>query len=73
VSDEEIIKWMKLVMERMKIVIEPSSATAVAVAMSKEFQELEGIKRVGIVLSGGNVDLNQLQQIWNVSVESEKQ
>jgi len=48
---------MFLVWERMKIVIEPSSAVTVAVALSEAFKQRDDIKKVGIVLSGGNVDL----------------
>ena len=39
--------------------VEPSSATAVAVALSDEIRAL-GLRRVGVILSGGNVDLNAL-------------
>lgn len=60
-SDEEAIKAMKFVWERMKIIIEPSSAFAVAVAMfNKEFQELHKGERVGIIISGGNVDIKKI-------------
>jgi len=63
VSDDEIKLAMKFVWQRMKIVIEPSAAVAVAVAMSKEFQEqFKDIKRVCIVLSGGNVDFEKF--VW---------
>lgn len=49
---------MKWVWERMKLVIEPSSAVAVAVVLSKHFAELEGIEKVGVIISGGNIDLD---------------
>jgi len=49
---------MKLVWERMKILIEPSSAVPYAAIMAKKIQ-VEG-KRVGIIISGGNVDLENL-------------
>jgi len=55
VSDEEIITAMKLVYERMKIVIEPSAAVPLA-AVLKQKEIFQG-KRVGIIFSGGNVDL----------------
>lgn len=52
---------MQLVMERMKLVIEPSAAVGVAVALyNKEFAALESISNIGIVLCGGNVDLGRL-------------
>jgi threonine dehydratase len=62
VTDEQIIAAMRLVWERMKIIIEPSSAVAVAAVLSHEFGALEGIRRVGVVLSGGNVDFDR--PIW---------
>ncbi|WP_064196729.1 MULTISPECIES: threonine/serine dehydratase [Emticicia] len=58
VSDEEIIAAMKLIWERLKIVIEPSCAVPFA-ALLKEKERFKG-KRVGIILTGGNVDLGKL-------------
>ena len=58
VSEAEIISAMRLVWERMKIIIEPSSAVALA-AFLKEKKHFKN-KKVGIIISGGNVDLNQL-------------
>jgi threonine dehydratase len=55
VSEEAILDAMRFVWERMKIVIEPSSAVAVAPLLSAS-PDIEG-KRVGVILSGGNVDL----------------
>jgi len=60
VSDDKTIQAMRLVWERMKIIIEPSSAVAVAAALGDEFRSLDGMSRVGVVLSGGNVDLDRL-------------
>ncbi|HEV8061586.1 MAG TPA: pyridoxal-phosphate dependent enzyme [Gemmataceae bacterium] len=60
VSDEAIVAAMRLVWERAKIIIEPSSAVPVAAVLSDEFKAITGIHRVGIVLSGGNVDLDAL-------------
>jgi len=60
VSDDEVIKAMKLIWERMKIIIEPSCATPVAAVLSSEFKELKGIKKVGIILTGGNIDLSKI-------------
>jgi len=56
VSEEKILEAMQTVWERMKIVIEPSSAVAVAPLLEREIGA-EG-KRVGVILSGGNVDLS---------------
>lgn len=61
VTDAEIAGAMRLVWERAKLVIEPSAAVAVAVALSEAFGALAGLDRVGVILSGGNVDLDQLR------------
>ncbi|MEO0332791.1 MAG: pyridoxal-phosphate dependent enzyme, partial [Bacteroidota bacterium] len=58
VSDEEIAAAMRLIWERMKIIIEPSCAVPLA-ALLKRFDNFSG-KRVGIILTGGNVDLASL-------------
>jgi len=58
VSDAETVVAMRLVFERMKIVIEPSSATALA-ALLRYPEHFRG-RRVGVILSGGNVDLDHL-------------
>ncbi len=58
VSDKEIVSAMQLVWERMKIIIEPSSAVPLA-ALIQQKQKFEG-KKVGIILTGGNVDLGNL-------------
>ncbi len=58
VSEEEIIAAMRLIWEQLKIVIEPSSAVPFA-ALLKE-KERFASKRVGIILTGGNVDLGKL-------------
>jgi threonine dehydratase len=58
VGDESIIAAMKLVYERMKIVIEPSAAVVLAALLENKVQ-VEG-KQVGLIFSGGNVDLKKL-------------
>ena len=62
VDEDEIIAAMKLVWERMKIIIEPSSAVTVAavIRQSKENPEAVKNRKVGIIISGGNVDLSNL-------------
>ena len=60
VSEAQIVAAMRLVWERMKLVVEPSAAVGVAVALSEEFRALPGLKKVGIVLCGGNVSLDKL-------------
>jgi threonine dehydratase len=57
VTEEEIKKALFFVYERMKIVIEPSSAVTVAALINNA--ELFKGKRVGVIISGGNVDLKQ--------------
>ena len=57
VSDAQIIDAMKLLWERMKIIVEPSGAVPFA-ALLKEKERFSG-KHVGIILSGGNVDLKK--------------
>lgn len=59
VSDEEIKTALKLVYERMKIIIEPSCAVPLA-AVLKNPALFKG-KKVGIILSGGNVDLSKFK------------
>ena len=58
VSDSETIAAMRLVWERLKIVIEPSSAIALA-AILRHRECFAGL-RVGVILTGGNVDLSHL-------------
>jgi threonine dehydratase len=58
VSEAGIIAAMKFIWERAKIVIEPSAAVPVAVLWERAI-ELNGL-RVGVILSGGNVDLERL-------------
>ncbi len=58
VSEEDIIEAMKLIWERMKIVVEPSSAVAFA-ALLKEKDNFKN-KKIGIIISGGNVDVSNL-------------
>lgn len=58
VEESEIIQAMRLLWERMKIVCEPSSAVALA-ALLKQKNEYRG-QNIGIIVSGGNVDLSKL-------------
>ena len=58
VTDDEIIAAMRLVYERLKIVIEPSCPVPFA-AVLKQREKFQG-RNVGIILSGGNVDLEKL-------------
>ena len=58
VSEGSIVDAMRMIWERMKIMIEPSAAVPFAAIMEKKL-DVRG-KRVGIILSGGNVDLDAL-------------
>jgi threonine dehydratase len=58
VNDQATIEAMKLVWERMKIIIEPSSAVALAIVI-KHKHRFAG-QKIGIIISGGNVDLMHL-------------
>lgn len=58
VEEDEIINAMQLIWERLKIVIEPSSAVPFA-AVLKNKEDFKN-KNVGVILSGGNVDVRQL-------------
>jgi len=58
VTEQEIIDSMKMLWERLKITAEPSSAVALA-ALLREKENYRG-KPIGIIISGGNVDLEML-------------
>ncbi|AXT53994.1 pyridoxal-phosphate dependent enzyme [Aquimarina sp. BL5] len=58
VDEEEIISAMRLIWERMKIIIEPSCSVPLA-ALLREKERFQN-KKIGIILSGGNVDLGNL-------------
>jgi threonine dehydratase len=57
VSEEGIIRAMRCIWERMKIVVEPSAVVPLGALLTNRLEAKE--KRVGIILSGGNVDLNR--------------
>lgn len=59
VNDTEIMAAMRLIWERMKIIIEPSCAVPLAVVLKNK--ELFADQRVGIILSGGNVDFEKIK------------
>lgn len=58
VGDERTIEAMKLIWQRMKIIIEPSAAVPLAVIMKN--REKYQHKRIGIILSGGNIDFDKI-------------
>ena len=57
-SETDIVDAMRLIWQRMKIVVEPSSAVAVAAILNNP--SVFAGRRVGVVLTGGNVDLDKL-------------
>ena len=57
-SEEEIVDAMKLIWKRMKIVMEPSSAVPLATILKNK--DVFAGKRVGVIITGGNVDLDKL-------------
>jgi threonine dehydratase len=57
-SEAGIIKAMRIIWERMKIIAEPSSAVPLAALLENTFEHRD--LRIGIILSGGNVDLDEL-------------
>ena len=61
-SEEEIVEAMKLIWKRMKIVMEPSSAVPLATILKNK--EIFAGQRIGVIITGGNVDLDKLP--WNV-------
>ncbi|EAQ63217.1 putative threonine dehydratase, catabolic [Marinomonas sp. MED121] len=62
-TEEEIVDAMKLVWKTMKIVIEPSSAVPLATILKNP--EIFKGKRVGVIITGGNVDLDKLPWLKN--------
>lgn len=58
VSESSIVEAMKLIWERIKIIVEPSSAVPLAAILENKFDHQH--KRIGIIISGGNVDLKKL-------------
>lgn len=66
VSEDAIVSAMRYVWERMKIIIEPSSAVPIAALLDNRL-DVSG-KRVGVILTGGNVDLGRLP--WTAASSS---
>ncbi|MCL1821826.1 MAG: pyridoxal-phosphate dependent enzyme [Prolixibacteraceae bacterium] len=59
VSEQGIVDAMRMVWERMKIIVEPSSAVPLAAIIEKKINTVG--KKIGIIISGGNVDLNNFK------------
>jgi threonine dehydratase len=64
VSEDSIIRAMRILWERMKILVEPSSAIAFAAFLENQIPSY--YQRIGIIISGGNVDLDNLPWMKNI-------
>lgn len=60
VTDKEIVCAMRLLWERAKLLVEPSSAVVLAALLKSDFLPAEPMKSVGLILSGGNVNIDKL-------------
>ena len=58
VSDEEIVETIKVLLFRMKMLVEPSGAAAAAAVLFRKLPQ--NLRRVGVILSGGNIDAEAL-------------
>ncbi len=67
VTEEEIINAMEFLWSRMKLVVEPSGAVSLAGVLSKK-RELSS-KKIGIIISGGNVDLTDFFNLIRKKIE----
>lgn len=56
VTDQEIVEAMNFLLTRMKILVEPSGAASAAAVLKRRIPA--GLQRIGVILSGGNYDLN---------------
>ncbi|MEJ2628931.1 MAG: pyridoxal-phosphate dependent enzyme, partial [bacterium] len=61
VSENDIIKAMQMLLERMKIVVEPSAAVPLGALLSGRIKASH--KKVGIIISGGNIDIRKISSI----------
>jgi threonine dehydratase len=60
VTDAEIVSAMRLLWERAKLLVEPSSAVVLAAILKPEFRAADAVSTIGLILSGGNVNLDKL-------------
>ena len=61
VSDEEIVTALRFILFRMKLLVEPSGAAAAAAVLAQKLPE--DCERIGVILSGGNIDPEALKQL----------
>ncbi|MHA1914187.1 MAG: threonine ammonia-lyase [Promethearchaeota archaeon] len=66
VSENEIITAMKFLWQRMKLIVEPSGAVPLAALLSNKIDVDD--RRVGVILSGGNIDLNPFFELLETKV-----
>ena len=73
VSEDEIVDAMKFYWERMKIIVEPSGAVSLAAFLqySKDFPGNVKNKRIGIIISGGNIDLTDFFDTIRKTIDSD--
>ena len=64
VTDEELVDAMRFLWERMKLVVEPTGALGLAAACAGRV-DVRG-KRVGVILSGGNVDVRRAAEWFDI-------
>ena len=62
-TDDEVVEAMRLLHEHLDMVVEPSGAIPLAAVLSDQFRALHGIERVGLILSGGNIDPDELRNL----------
>jgi threonine dehydratase len=67
VTDDDVLATMRFLFERLKLVVEPSGATALAALMSRKL-DLRG-QRVGVTVSGGNIDTARFASLFGQSTE----
>jgi len=67
VSEEEILNAMRFIWERMKLVVEPSGACSLAGVLSGQVEIQD--KKVGVIISGGNIDLTAFFALLNEKIK----
>ena len=67
VSEREILDAMRFIWERMKLIVEPSGATSLAGVLSRQVPMRD--KRIGVIISGGNVDLQPIFEDYEKKIE----
>ncbi len=70
VTEQEILRAMRFLWERMKLVVEPSGAVSLAGVLSGQVPTKA--KKIGVILSGGNVDLEDFFKILERKIETKK-